>query len=521
MATQDSRFRRFLRRFSSGKTKKSFRAYAGAKLGRMLEDWITGSTSADAEIKTSLKKLRDRSRQLARDNDFVRNAVRTITNNVVGQGVKLQSQVKRRTGRGAGQMDDRVNEAIETAWVNWCRADSCHTGGTLSFTDIERIIIGDQVQSGEIFVRLVKRPFGRSRIPLALELIESDLLDTDFNGKHTNGNQIRMGVERDDWGRPVAYHMKEVHPGDTAYGGISTQETGRYRRIPAEEILHIYKAERVGQTRGVPWIASAISRLHQLQGYEEAEVVAARASAALMGFIESPEGELQGDDVFDGDRVSDFEPGVFKYLAPGEKVNIPQLNRPGGQFDPFMRAMLRGAAAGMGISYESLSRDYSQSNYSSSRLALLDDRDNWRAIQKWMIESFHQKVFEAWLEMAVLSNVLNLPGYETVPEAYQRVRWMPRGWSWVDPAKEVAAYKDAVRSGFMTQADVLASSGVDLEELMAQRRRELDMADRLNLAFEIDPSQFSAGGQAQIQLPLEVGDGDVPPSEDELPSSKD
>lgn len=513
-------FTRILSRFRRVEPVRRLRAYAGAKVGRMLADWITSSTSADTEIKSSLKKLRDRSRELARDNDFVRNAVRTITNNVIGQGIKLQSQVKRRTGRGAGQMDDRTNEAIESAWATWCKADSCHTGGTLSFTDIERLVIGDQVQSGEVLVRLVKRPFGRSRVPLALEIIESDLLDDGYNGKASSGNEIRMGIERDEWGRPVAYYLKELHPGDTQFGATG-QETGRYRRIPAEEILHIFKADRIGQSRGVPWISATISRLHQLQGYEEAEVVAARASAALMGFIESPEGELQGDDVMDGDRVTDFEPGVFKYLAPGEKVNIPTMNRPGGQFDPFMRAMLRGAAAGIGVSYESLSRDYSQSNYSSSRLALLDDRDNWRAIQKWIIENFHQKVFEAWLEMAVLGGVLDLAGYETAPEVYQKVRWMPRGWSWVDPAREVAALKDAVRSGFMTQADVLASSGTDLEELMAQRRRELDMADALNIAFETDPAQFSAGGQAQITPPPETADGDVPPADDGSTSSND
>lgn len=506
-----NRFQRFMQRFFGGRARNSLRAFAGAKIGRMLSDWISSSTSADAEIKSSIKKLRDRSRQLARDNDFVRNAVRTITNNVVGQGIKLQSQVKRRSGRGAGQMDDKANAAIELAWSNWCKADSCHVGGTLSFTDIERLIIGDQVQSGEIMVRMIKRPFGRSRIPLALEIIESDLLDDGYNGKASNGNEIRMGIERDVWGRPVAYHLKEIHPGDTQFDAKTT-ETGRYRRIPAEEILHIFKADRAGQSRGVPWISATISRLHQLQGYEEAEVVAARASAALMGFIESPEGELQGDGVENGNQVTDFEPGVFKYLAPGEKVNIPQMNRPGGQFDPFMRAMLRGAAAGIGISYESLSRDYSQSNYSSSRLALLDDRDNWRSIQKWMIESFYQKVFETWLDMAVLAGVLNLPSYETNPEIYQSVRWMPRGWSWVDPGKEVAAYKEAVRSGFMTQADVLAASGGDIEELMDQRRRELDMADALDLSFDTDPSKFSVGGQTQ--LPLEGGTTDPAPSND-------
>jgi lambda family phage portal protein len=247
----------------------------------------------------------------------------------------------------------------------------------------------------------------------------------------------------------------------------------------------------------VPWLASAIQRLHHLQGYEEAEVIRARASSALMGFIESPEGELLGDEVVDGERVSNFEPGVFKYLAPGEKVTVPSLDAPDGQFEPFLRAMLRAMAAGLGCSYESVSRDFSQTNYSSSRLSLLEDRDHWRALQQYLIENFHQPVFEAWLEMAVLGGALGLPFYETDPERYRQIRWMPRGWAWVDPAKEVQAYKDAVRCGFKTLGEVVAEQGGDLEELMVSRAAELEMADELDLIFDTDPHEVNASGTQQ------------------------
>jgi lambda family phage portal protein len=246
--------------------------------------------------------------------------------------------------------------------------------------------------------------------------------------------------------------------------------------------------ERPGQTRGVTWFASAIQRLHHLQGYEQAEVVRARASSALMGFITSPEGELQGEEVMNGERVSNFEPGVFKYLAPGESVSVPQLDAPDGQFEPFLRAMLRAMAAGVGCSYETISRDFSQTNYSSSRLSLLEDRDHWRILQNWLIENLHQRVFDAWLDMAVLSGALPLPNYELQADRYKAVRWMPRGWAWVDPAKEVEAYALAVRNGFKTLSEVVAEQGGDLEELMRARRQELDDAEQLDLKFDTDPS---------------------------------
>jgi lambda family phage portal protein len=459
------------------------RMYEGARVSRLTSDWVSGGTSADAEIKGSLPRLRNRSRQLVRDNDYARQAMRAVRNNVIGTGIKMQAQV--RMQRGGGRLDQAVNDAIELAWTDWGRKDSCHTAGRLSFTDIERLVVGAMAESGEVFVRMVRRPFGKSKVPFALEIIESDLLDDTYTGGSTvDGNEWRMGVELDRWGRPVRYAFLSKHPGDAGFGPSTT---ARHRIVPAAEVLHIYQQERPGQTRGVPWLASAIQRLHQVAGYEQAELVRARASSALMGFITSPEGELMGDEVMDGDRVSNFEPGVFKYLAPGESVTVPQLDAPDGQLEPFLRAMLRAMAAGLGCSYETISRDFSQTNYSSSRLSLLEDRENWKALQQFMIENFHRPVFEAWLEMAVLSGTLNLPTYETDPDRYRRVRWMPRGWAWVDPAREVEAYKMAVRCGFKTQADVVAEQGGDLEELLLARKAEVDRAEELDLYFDSDP----------------------------------
>jgi lambda family phage portal protein len=460
------------------------RMYEGAKFSRLTADWVTGNTSADSEVYGSAQKLRDRARQLCRDNDYARQALRAIEGNVVGQGIPFQAQVRMLRG---GRLDGGINDQIEQAWRQWTKARHCHTGGKLTFHDIERLVVRACAESGEVFVRLVKQPFGGSSVPLAIEVLEADLLDDGLNGRSQQGNEIRMGVEVDTWGRPVAYHVLAYHPGDYQFSNqqISTQ---RHKRVPAEEVIHLYRMERPGQTRGVTWFASAIQRLHHLQGYEQAEVVRARASSALMGFITSPEGELQGDEVMNGERVSNFEPGVFKYLAPGESVSVPQLDAPDGQFEPFLRAMLRAMAAGVGCSYETISRDFSQTNYSSSRLSLLEDRDHWRILQNWLIENLHQRVFDAWLDMAVLSGALPLPNYELQADRYKAVRWMPRGWAWVDPAKEVEAYALAVRNGFKTLSEVVAEQGGDLEELMRARRQELDDAEQLDLKFDTDPS---------------------------------
>ena len=139
-------------------------------------------------------------------------------------------------------------------------------------------------------------------------------------------------------------------------------------------------------------------------------------------------------------------------------------------------------------------------------MSLLEDRDNWRVLQAWIIRTLHQRVYEEWLELAVLSGELNLPAYESLPEIYQDVRWMPRGWDWVDPVKEVAAAKAAVRCGFMTVADVIAAKGDDIEDVFRQRRREIDLAADYKLVLETDPAQVDDKGIAQSNDPVEETD---------------
>ena len=478
------------------------RAYQGARVSRLTADWVTSGTSADAEIKASFKSLRNRARQLCRDNDYARQALRSIQNNVIGHGIRHQGQVRMLRG---GKLDEAINGQIHEAWERWGNKNRCDVSGILGLHDIERLLVRSLAESGEVFIRMIKRPFGDSRVPFALQVLEADYLIDDDVPQAKDGNTVRMGIEVDGYLRPQAYHFYANHPGDT-YAG-NPRSNGRRIRVPADEVIHLFLPERPGQTRGVTWFASALMRLHMLQGYEEAEVVRARASSALMGFITSPEGELVGDEVYEGERVSEFQPGVFKYLAPGESVTVPDLNSPDGQLEPFTRSMLRAVAAGIGVSFESVSKNFSESNYSSSRLSLLEERDTYRVLQRYMIENFHQIVFERWLDMAVLSGELSLPGYESNPDRYRASRWVPRSWEWVDPQREVDAYKTAVRCGFKTLGQVIAEQGGDLEDVLVARQAELAMLDEMDIVVDTDPSEVTEGGSAQAPLSM----GAVPP----------
>jgi lambda family phage portal protein len=486
------------------------RIYQGAQVGRLTADWVTSSTSADAEIAASLVRLRDRARQLVRDNDYARAAVRAVRDNVVGTGIKLQAQVPML--RGKGRLDQATNDRIEAAWARWGRAETCHTAGRLSWPDIERLAIGACAEAGEVFVRMVPQAFGGGRAQLGLEVLEADLLDETVDGAggipgQLAGGSWRLGVHVDDWGRPLEYAFLTHHPGDRRGGPIGR----RHVLVPAEQIIHLMVCDRPGQTRGVSWFASAIKQLHQLAGYAEAEVVRARAASSLMGFV-TTDGELAGETLgeeIEGEYVSQFEPGVIKTLFPGQSIEVPNLAAPGGQFEPFVRVMLRAMATGLGVSYEAISNDYSQTNYSSSRLSLLAERENWRSLQQYLIRELHQRVFRAWLRAAVAAGELSLPGYDAAPERYEgAVRWVPRGWEWVDPTKEGAAYRMAVRDGFMTQAEVVMSRGGDYQELLQARAAELEQCDDLGLIFDSDPRAVTGAGISQA---VATGGAAAPP----------
>ncbi len=490
------------------------RSYGGARGTRMTGGFGNGgSSSADTELSTSLTSLRARSRQLMRDAPYAKRARVIVINNVIGAGVGFQAQVK----NTRGELHARLNAAIEEAWCEWSKADSCHTGGALHFSDLERALLSEVFTAGEVLIRKHPRKFGKSTIPFALELIEAERLADDLAVPMptTQNAMVRMGVEVDEFYRPVAYWIRDRHPGELRQ---RPEKTARIVRVPAEEIIHLRLVDRWPQTRGEPWLHAVVRKLNDMDEYSGAELLAARMSANYFATIESTQDDpLPTEKGDDGSRQINIEPGVIEQLTPGDKLEFHSPNRPNAALDPFLRYMLREVAAGVGVSYESLSRDYSQSNYSSSRLALLDDRDLWRVLQQWWVRSFRAPLHEAWLQQAALAKVipgLDLGIYGANPKAFEAVTWKLRGWSWVDPTKEVSAYKEAVMAGFTTVSAVIAQTagGLDIEDVIAERRRELDLLDEAELTVDTTvPEPAEAGKPAAAAAP--AGDGADPEGE--------
>ncbi len=503
------------------------RLYAAAKVGRLTWGFgSAGNSSGDSELSASITQLRARSRQLMRDSAYARRARAVIVNNVIGSGVGMQAQVM--TTRDA--LAKPVNDAIESAWDLWTRAANCHTGGAMHFHELERAAMAEVVTAGEVFIRKHSRTFGQSKVPLGLELIEAERLldDTHAPAAGVVGN-VRMGVEVDEFQRPVAYYFRKRHPGDRRWQGY---EADAIIRVPANEVFHLKLTDRWPQTRGEPWLAAVATKLDDLTEYSRAEVEAARASAYYFGTIKTPESgaaALADSANPAAQPTMSIEPMMVQQLAPGEEFTFHSPNRPNAALDPFMRAMLREISAGVGVSYESLSRDYSQSNYSSSRLALLDDRDTWRSLQRWWIRAFREPLHREWLQQAVFARAvtgIGIDAYLNDAERYEAVLFKCRGWGFVDPEKEVAAFKEAVKAGFTTVTDVIAQygDGRDIEEVLTTRRRELDMLEEADIEVDTtveDPVELAQAKSAPPKEPVPPPEAEADPPDDTEEASND
>lgn len=451
--------------------------YEGAQITRLTGDWVSTLLSADQETKGNIRLLRARSRDLARNNPIAKNYLNLLGANVIGDmGIRYQSKVRNNNG----ELNRPINQKIEQAWKDFSKAGECTADGKLSLRAVEDLVIRTVAQDGEAFIRLL--PAFKNKYRFALQLIDADQIDPLFNRfPERNQNEVRMGVEVDAWGKPVAYWVNPRPPSEV--GGTLDRE-----RIPAEQIIHLYDPTRVNQTRGVTWFHAVMSQLKMLGGYIEAELVAARTGAAKMGWLrytdptawETPNTDAQRQ----GYYTLEANPGMIETLPPGMEFVAWNPDHPTNAFPTFVIALLRQVASGLGVSYNALASDLVGVNYSSLRSGLLIERELWRTKQAWMIECFMCPVFKHWLDMALLSGALSLDSRD--PAKFLAGVWSPRGWQWVDPLKDVQATILAIDNGLTSRTQALAEKGEDVEETFEQISEENRLAKQYDITLGVD-----------------------------------
>ena len=481
--------------------RKAVRAFHGADTGRLFSDFVASSRSADSEIKPSLRVLRDRCREISRNHPYAKRYLQIMSTNVVGaNGVRIQ--VRKRNDDNS--LDSVGNRIIEQAWQAWGRAGFCTVDGRVSWVQAQRLFMETLARDGEVLIQKIKNPAGNP-FGFSLKFLEADYLDEGYDARLNNGNEVRMGVELDKrTGKPLNYYLFEDHPHhDQGYGS----KTKRHHKIvPASEIIHCYLQDRAGQTRGVPWMSNVLTRLKMLDGYEEATLVNARVAASKMGFFTSPEGDgFVGDDYDNHAPIMSAEPATFTQLPAGMSFTAFDPQNPTDSFAEFEKGILRGIASGLGVSYVSLANNLEGVSYSSIRQGTIEDRDHFKMVQQFMIDQFIDPVYRAWLEMAITVGRVNLPMGKFDLFADQ-VIYRPRGFAWVDPAKEINASVTALNNGIVSLQDVHSQYGRDTEEIFEQINREAELADRYGIDTAFQPFGTKLPAQPSIDVGQEDGD---------------
>jgi lambda family phage portal protein len=466
------------------------RMYAGAEASRLTNNKKPKNQSADSELlgPFGADSLRAWSRALVRDNAYAWGVVDTIVSSVIGTGITAQSQVE--TPEGTDVED--VNEVRDKVWQEWCEV--CDVNGRLNFAEIQQLAQREMVEAGEVLIHLVNTPSNKYRgiyrpVPFALELIEADRLATDkdtYKIHSKDGNKVIRGVELDDLGKPLAYWIYPEHPN----GPYATRVLPV--RIDAKEILHLYRVDRIGQTRGVSWFAPVLSWLRDLGVYVDNEIQASAVASCFGVAITTngrggtglmPSTDDESSDI-NGNQFEYLEPAMVVRLQPGESVESINPGRPNSASEPWINLMLRGISVGTGLSYEVVSRNYSGTSYSSSRTSMLEDRRRFRRWQRYDVQHMCQPIWDRFCDQAATAGVDGFPSMSEIladRRAATAVEWQTPAWEWVDPQSEQSASDSALNSFQSTYQDELGQRGKHWKNVFYQRAKEEKLKRQLGL----------------------------------------
>jgi lambda family phage portal protein len=445
-------------------------SFAGGQVNRLNGDFLPMIMSPNQEVQWNNWILRARARDLVKNNSYAAGFVNELANNVIGpDGILLQAKVKNANGRLA----KATNAEIERGWKEWGMPENACVDGHDTWDDLTRLMIKTIATDGEVFLRKIRyfdNPFAFS-----LQLLDADLVDSNYNvPAKDGGNEIRMGVELNKWGRPVAYHVLTRHPSEFLVGPPNRVP------IPADEIIHRFIRYRPGQVRGITWFAPVLLELHNLDGYESSELHAARLAAAKMGFIKNTSEVAVAS--WDWETQSKKEPksfdaegGLIAELLPGQEFESYDPTHPSSAYKEFTKAVLRAVARGLNMAYTTLTGDLEAVNYSSIRAGLLSERDHFRTLQRWFGVHICRNIYREWLAMALLAGAIRVDS--RLASNYYEVEWKPRGWKWVDPVNDLTAAALAISLGLDSRSRLASEQGRDFEEIVDELAHELEVAD--------------------------------------------
>ncbi len=470
--------------------------FEAAQGSRRLKGFQPSRAHVNTLIAAAGSDITARARYLVRNNGYALNAAESWTGNAVGTGIKPSSLIA----------DKYLKTRVQQLWLAW--TDESDAEALTDFYGQQRRAAREVFIAGEVFFRLrPRRPEDGLSVPLQLQMLPSEMLPLTRTEVLPNGNVIRQGIEFDRIGRRVAYHFLRRHPGDLTDPGM----VGEMVRVPAAEIIHVIDPVESGQLRGVSRLAPAIVKLFLLDQYDDAELERKKIAAMYAMFVTSPAPadliDMVPADDGSGDRIVEVQPGQVVPLEPGEQIQTSAPADVGGSYEPFEYRTLLQISAATGIPYAYLSNDMLKANYSNSRMALLEFR---RRVEAWqhsvMVHQMCRKVWQRWMDVAVLSGALDIPGYERNRVSFIACSWLPPKWDWVDPLKDAKAEIEQIGAGLKSRSQALAERGYDAEQVDAEIAADREREQRLGLSFGATPPAAPTHDNSPISRRMDMSE---------------
>ena len=472
-------------------------AYAGASSQRKeLADWQPIVEPPDTELLPELGTLVARSRDLGRNHGIASSGFQTLTDNIVGIGLRLAARPDFRALGKDLMWAQSWSRITESKWRSYANTASFDAARQLNFNRSTSMILRSTLMNGEALALPLWIEKRDAVFATAFQLVEGDRLS---NPNYAADNdKIRGGIEMNEYGEPLAYYLRKAEKGDWSVPGM-WMLAADWERIPAKtkwgrkRLLHIYDKDRIGQSRGKPMLTSVLEQFKMFDHYQRTELQSSIVNGLVAGVIETPMDQSQIADLMGGDPnkylaqkmewKTSLRGGAMIPLYPGDKLTPFTPARPSAQYPHFVETVLRHIAAALNMPYELLCKDFSKTNYSSARASLLEAWRFFQTRRTWLAETWATPVYHLWLEEAVNKGEIEAPDFYNKFELYSRCNWIGPGRGWIDPVKEAQAAVIRIQAKISTLEMECAEQGLDWQDVLEQvayertRMKELGIYD--------------------------------------------
>ena len=470
--------------------------YEAASTGRRMSLWGLNSYGPNSTIADDMNSMKYRARKLARDNPLASGGVDSYTANIVGIGITPKWQTTH----------EKKNQEILELWnqcVPYMDADE-----VLDIYGLQSQIVRSVTVAGEVLAHMIIKKHPVCPVPFQVRLLETDFLKDVSYEQLSDSRYIKLGIEFDNNNIKHAYHCYLEHPGEYTISSKSSWET---IRIPKEDMLHVFVPLRPGQVRGVTRFSTLITRLRQIDECEDAVLTKQKIAALFGAFVISRPGEadltqplMPETDTTDseGNNVTYgyLEPGMIQFLGKdAEDVKFADPPAIGDAYTVWIKQQLQELAIGFQLTYEQLSGDLAGVTFSSIRAGLNEFRRKCEQFQhNIIIHQFCRPLAARWLDTAVLSGAIKLPGYYKERLNYINTLWNPDAWDYVNPEEDVDTRIKEIRAGLKSRSSVVESTtNRDSREVDREIEEDNKNADEKKLIFDSDPRYTNKAGSQE------------------------